>query len=246
MMKLLARIVVALTVGASAAALGGPVDDGWDDFDQYLFLTARGKWRPLAEQGNIAAISALNHMYLVQDGTRRDKVEAAEWTQRVAAQPDNWRAQIELGMLYARGQGLPRNPDLSQQWFDRAAAQGGIEAMMRLAHMHRAGDGVAKDVATAVCWYQTAAVHGHASALVDLGQMHLDGTAIVQDRVAAYMWFIIAADHLPPGEQRSEVEMLRDITSLQMTSAEIGEARRRARAWQDGFTPLAAPDHVLP
>ena len=235
MMNLLAPMVVVIAVAASAAALAGPVDDGWDDFDQYLFLTARGKWRPLAEQGNIGAISALNHMYFVQDGTERDKVEAAEWTRRVAAQTNNWRAQIELGMLHVRGQGLPRDPQLGRQWFDRAAARGGPEAMMRLAHMHRAGDGVPKDVATAVHWYQTAAMHGHATALVDLGQMHLDGTALVEDRGAAYMWFIIAADHLPPGEQRSEAEMLRDITSLSLTSPQIGEARRRAQAWQDDF-----------
>ena len=235
MLKLIVPMVFALTVCASAAAMGGSVNDGWDDYDQYLFLTARGKWRPLAEQGDIGAISALNHMYFVQGGSRRDKVESAEWTRRVATQPDSWRAQIELGMLYVRGQGLPRDPELGRQWFDRAAVHGGIEAMMRLAHMHRAGDGVPKDVATALHWYQTAAVRGHASALVDLGQMHLDGTAIVQDRVAAYMWFAIAADHLPQGERRSEAEMLRDITSLPMSSVEIGEARRRARAWQGDF-----------
>lgn len=217
----------ALATDARPAA----INDGWDDYDQYLFQTVRGKWRLLALQGNIDAISALNHMYFVQGGAPRDIDETAGWTRLAAAEPDNWRAHIELGMLHMRGQGVAADPEAARRLFGQAAATGGTEAMMRLAHMHRAGDGIGQDVAAAVYWYQTAAANGHAAAFTALGEMYLDGTAVVQDRAAAFMWFSLAADSMPEGEARSEAEMTRDITSLSLTDAEIDAARRRAQSW---------------
>ena len=43
---------------------------------------------------------------------------------RVAAEHDFDLAEFSLGLLYERGHGLPRKPDLARHWFDRAAAHG--------------------------------------------------------------------------------------------------------------------------
>ena len=63
-------------------------------------------------------------------------------------------------------------------------------------------------------------------ALFDLGMMYCIGREVRQDYVAAHKWFNIAAIR----GNESAREYRREI-SREMTTAQIAEAQREARAW---------------
>jgi uncharacterized protein len=56
-------------------------------------------------------------------------VEAATWYRRAADQGEPW-AQTNLGVKYARGQGVPQDYVTAYMWFDLSAAQGDKDAVI--------------------------------------------------------------------------------------------------------------------
>ena len=69
------------------------------------------------------------------------------------------------------------------------------------------------------------AEQGNATAQRNLGWMYEKGRGVAQDYVTACMWYILA-------EAGGEKEKFRKDVSRKMTSAQIGEAKRRAREWK--------------
>ena len=61
-------------------------------------------------------------------------------------------AQTKLGLIYAKGLGVTRDPKLARTWFDKAAAQGHAEAEYCVGVTYDFGDGVPQDHATAITW----------------------------------------------------------------------------------------------
>ena len=78
-----------------------------------------------------------------------------EWLPR--AQQGIGEAQYNLGLLYARGQGVPQDDGQAIQWFRRAADQGYAPAQYSLGVMYAEGRGVSQDVAEAYFWLNLAA-----------------------------------------------------------------------------------------
>jgi len=62
--------------------------------------------------------------------------------------------------------------------------------------------------------------------LFQLGLMYAVGRSVPTDRVAAHKWFNLAAR-----EGVAEAARLRRELALEMTSDEVAEAQRAARAW---------------
>jgi hypothetical protein len=145
------RIVVAgLLIGCSGAA-AAQADDGLDSL------------RAAAEQGDAAAQYKLGTRYLGEsDGAARrgatigreeDNQEAIKWL-RLAGEHGNIDAQARLGVLYAYGGVVARDPAEAAKWTRLAAEQGNRNAMLRLAEMYSLGRGVPRDPAEAKRWYQ--------------------------------------------------------------------------------------------
>ena len=59
------------------------------------------------------------------------------------------RAQIILGVMYSRGQGVTQNYDAAMKWYRRAADQGDAAAQTALGAMYANGLGVPQDRAKA-------------------------------------------------------------------------------------------------
>jgi hypothetical protein len=57
----------------------------------------------------------------------KDRSEAARWF-RMAAVAGNAEAQVYLGVMYARGDGVAKNRDEAVSWLRKAAAQGSSRA----------------------------------------------------------------------------------------------------------------------
>ena len=55
------------------------------------------------------------------------------------ASKGNDEAEFYLGLIYARGQGVPRDFRLARNWLENASEQGNLNAMYFLGKMHDGG-----------------------------------------------------------------------------------------------------------
>ena len=70
------------------------------------------------------------------------------------------KAQYHLGLMYARGKGVPENDVEAVKWYRLAAAQGLDMAQYALGFMYAGGEGVPEDYIQAYKWYNLAAAAG--------------------------------------------------------------------------------------
>ena len=146
---------------------------------------------------------------------------------RPLANQGNADAQIKLGLMYLRGDGVPQNDGEALKWYRLAADQGNAYAQANLGLMYHVGQGVPQNHDEAAKWFWLAANRGVASAQALLGFMYADGQGVPQDYVRAHMWFSLSAAQ---GGQVAAIE--RDSIAKLMTPAQIAEAQKLAREWQ--------------
>ncbi len=146
---------------------------------------------------------------------------------RPLAQQGNAKAQFNLGLMYAKGRGVPQDDAEAVRWYQLAAEQGDAGAQYNLGVMYDLGRGVPQDDAEALRWYRRAAEQGDADAQHNLGLMYAKGRGVPRDYVQAYMWVNLAV-----AQGREDARMARDILAEQMTLAQMDEARRLAREWK--------------
>ena len=77
-----------------------------------------------------------------------------------AAAAGNPSACHHLGLMHARGEGVPRDLTAAARWFECAARGGHHHAQFIFGHMHARGEGVARDRARAHLWFTVAAANG--------------------------------------------------------------------------------------
>jgi hypothetical protein len=100
---------------------------------------------------------------------QRGDYDTAAKAYRQAADQGNDGAQFILGVMYANGQGVPRDQAEAVRWYVKAAQQGDAGAQYSLAVAYRDGKGVAQDAAQADLWFRKAAAQGDARAIASLG-----------------------------------------------------------------------------
>ena len=103
-------------------------------------------------------------------------------------------AQVSLGVMHERGDGLPWDIVAAIHWYRLAADQGHDVAQLHLGFLHANGTGVAEDRAEAGRWYRLAAEQGNAAAELYLGQMYYSGDGVLEDYAEAVRWFRLAAE----------------------------------------------------
>jgi TPR repeat protein len=120
------------------------------------------------------------------------KATFAELTRQ--AQAGSAAAQLDLGMIYESGKGVPKDEVQAAEWFNKAAAQGNAKAQTILGRMYRDGEGVTQDYVKAVYWLQKAAEQGVAEAQGYLGTMYGRGTELPIDYAKRVYWCSKAAE----------------------------------------------------
>jgi TPR repeat protein len=118
-----------------------------------------------------------------------------------AADQNYAAAQLALGMLYANGQGVPKDDQQYIFWARKAADQGYAVAQDALGYVYLNGRGVPEDDQQAVAWFRKAADQGYAAAQNRLGFMYLTGVGAPKDDEQAVAWFRKAADQEDPAAQ---------------------------------------------
>lgn len=126
-----------------------------------------------------------------------------QWLRTQAAQ-GNAKAQLNLGVLYYQGHGVPQDYVMARQWWEKAAAQGNAAAQVDLGMLYGMGQGVPQDRAQAAKWFQKAAAQGDAVAQAFLGQYYSGGLGVSQDYVQARQWYEKAAAR---GDAEAQIEL---------------------------------------
>lgn len=148
-----------------------------------------------------------------------------EW--QALAEQGHADAQYNLGLLYAKGQGVQKDDVQARQWYEKAAVQGHAEAQVNLGILYDYGRGVPQDFKVAMYWLRLSAKQGNDLAQRKLGFMYERGDGVQQDYVQAYMWYNLGtANGASPGDLR------RDALAKRMTPEQIAEAQQLVREWK--------------
>jgi uncharacterized protein len=117
------------------------------------------------------------------------------------AEDGNPKAQFNLGVAYAKGEGVPQDYAESIKWYRLAADQGLAEAQNNLGIAYDRGQGVPKDDAESMKWFRMAAEQGLADAQYNLGVAYYNGQGVPQDYAESMKWFRMAAEQGHAGAQ---------------------------------------------
>ena len=142
------------------------------------------------------AIAALSLAVLGPLVQAQDKPSTAQELAdlRAIAESGEADAQVTLGLIYARGEGVPQDDAEAITWFRKAAVQGNAYALHNIGSSYANGRGVPQDDVEAVAWFRKAAEQGLADAQATLGMIYARGEGVPQDYAEAASWFREAAE----------------------------------------------------
>jgi Sel1 repeat len=138
-----------------------------------------------------------------------EKTTATAERTRAAADKGDAEAQLELGYMYASGQGVPRDDAEAVKWYQKSANQGFGPAQIALAFMYRDARGVAQDNVQADMWFTVAASE--------------ESTTVNKFTPDVAMFREIRTQNAI--KYRNDIEQ-------RMTPEQIAEARKRAGEWK--------------
>lgn len=105
------------------------------------------------------------------------------------------KAQLNLGVIYYLGQGVPQDYKEAAGWLRLAAKQGRAQAQNLLGAIYDLGLGVTQDYQEAANWYRLAAEQGDTDGQYNLGIMYARELGLPQDYVRAHMWMSLSGKY---------------------------------------------------
>ena len=108
-----------------------------------------------AENGDKNAQAKLADYY----DDKQDYINTLIWTQKPAIQGDAM-SQNNLGVMYAKGQGVRQDYQQAFNWYQKSANQGYATAQNNLGVMYDEGQGVRQNKVTAKEWFGKACDNG--------------------------------------------------------------------------------------
>lgn len=150
-------------------------------------------------------------------------------------------SQFNIGMLYARGEGVARDYTEAARWFREAAEQGQVEAQAHLGGMYARGIGVEQDYREAALWLNRSAEQHHKQSQYELGVLYANGTGVGRDYGAAYFWFTLAGlqGYIPALAAKDEVRPYMSVAQTMMIE-------QQAQEWLQANVPPPAEDSSKP
>jgi uncharacterized protein len=149
-----------------------------------------------ADQGYMAAEESLG--IFAESGIGMSQpapTEAYNWY-RKAVQQGSLDAATNIGLMYANGKGIARDPEQAVHWFRRAAVGGDASAQYNLALMYERGEGVVQDYKEVVHWLALAANQNLVPAMLELADILLQppNSAFAADVGRSVRYYEKAAD----------------------------------------------------
>jgi len=140
-----------------------------------------------------------------------------------------------MGVVYAEGQGVPRDYSVAARWYRRAANRGHPLSQYELGALYDRGLGVTRSPTEAAKWFRRAADQGYGMAQVNLGAMYSTGKGVTPDIVEAYKWFSVAAaggGYLDSDRIKAEAARRRDAVALRISARQLAAGKARASQWK--------------
>ena len=151
-------------------------------------------------------------------------------------------AQLELGGIYLKGDGVTKDAAQAVKWLSKAAHLGNSEAQMKLGGIYINGRGVLRNSVEAAKWFMMSAEQGNAAAQCQIGRMHLTGGGVPKDDVEAYKWSNLAMIQGDATAKKVIAFLL-----IRMTPQQIAEGKLRSEEFIDGKKAeqsLDSPDAI--
>lgn len=103
-------------------------------------------------------------------------------------------AQVQLGVIYLTGDGVPRDDGEAAKWLRKAADQDNAVAERYLAEMYFKGRGVTADNTEAAKLLQMAAQQGDAESEHNLAVLYIQGEGVARNPKQAALWMRKSAE----------------------------------------------------
>lgn len=137
-------------------------------------------------------------------------------------------AQLDLGMRYVTGKGIPPDEQAALRWIGQSAAQGNAAAKFELGSYYTLEPHRDYDQATDLL--RQSALQGYAPAQTSLAMLHLTGAGVAKDKVEAYAWLGLAAEQ---GER--DALDLQPSLQAELSDAELERAQEQAQRYRQGW-----------
>ena len=140
-------------------------------------------------------------------------------------------AQMRLGGMYYKGEGVTKDYGQAVNWFRKAAEQGSAAAQINLAAMYYHGEGVVQNYDQAFKWTRKAAEQGNAQGQATLADMYENEIGVSKNEILAYMLYNLASVN------DEKYISSRDSMAKKLAPDQLAEAQNLAVNWKVG-TPL--------
>lgn len=165
-------------------------------------IKAVGFLSKATELGDAGAASSLGYMFLTGEGIPADRCSAERYLS-MSAELGNQVAMCNLGVLFS-----VTDPEMSMEWFTKAAESGSVRGMKNIAAAYASGQGVPMDKQKAIDWYSRASDLGDLDSICVLASMFRNGDGIPMDKQRAAELYRKAADAGDMGAQYDLAFML--------------------------------------
>jgi uncharacterized protein len=163
------------------------------------------------------------------DAYNRGDIATAFRLLSTEAASGNSDAQVNLGYMYARGQGTAPNQAEALRLYRLSAEKGNGEGMNAVGYKYQFGTGVLPDVGTAIDWYCRAVAQGNPRALNNLAILLDNGNGVARDVAQARDLWRQAAER---GNTNSALNLGISLAASGDTSDALAWLRRAAQAGQ--------------
>ncbi len=174
-----------------------------------------------------AAIAGFDEGY---DAYARGDFATAVREFTVAAEQGDYRAQVNLGVMYSTGEVVPLDIEMAVKWYLRAAVQGDVISQLYIGEKYRAGEVLPQDYEQAIVWFTRAAEQGNVLAQYSLGLLYAENFDMSNDHMLTFMWLFIASEN-GNNEARQNLSLL----DSYMTSSAKTLARYEAVKWLEKY-----------
>lgn len=103
-------------------------------------------------------------------------------------------AQLNLGLYYANGEGVPQDYKKAVYWWTKAAEQSVAVAQYELGVCYFEGEGALQDKKKAIYWWKHSASQGNAEAQFRVGLSYAEGDGVPKNNEKAVLWWTKAAE----------------------------------------------------
>src|SRR5690242_10708846 len=159
------------------------------------------------------------------DAWQRSDYSGAVTIWRPLAEKGDADAEFNLGQAYRLGRGVPTNLAAAKTWFERAAAQGHVDAQTTLGLLLFQNGSQAEGLK----WLKQAADQGEPRALLVYGTALVNGDGVTQDPILGYAYVSrAAAQGLEPAKQT--LAQLDKLIPLEDRKKAVVLARAKAKA----------------